>query len=264
MKYAVFLVCQIAFFALIPVHAARAEEIRKISLESGMDFNTGKYGSSQSTDVRYIPFTGKYQDKTWTLKLTVPYLQITGPESLISVLNGVAPTGPTVTNSRITRSGLGDVVLAATRYTCNGGPSGLLASLTGKVKFGTASRAKGLGSGENDFALQSELYRISELLTVFGTFGFKAYGSPVGTAYRLNNGFYGSTGGIYKVDQHTDAGATLNVGQKIAAMGSHRVEAVFFAGHKIEKNWKARGYVLRGFTRSVPDWGMGATVAYMF
>lgn len=229
-----------------------------------MDLNTGKYGSSQSTTVRYIPFTGKYQDESWTFKMTIPYLEITGPQNLINVLNGVAPTGPAAASMPVTRSGLGDVVLTATHHTYSNVQSGFFARLTGKAKLGTASRAKGLGTEENDFAFQSDLYQMSGRVTLFGTLGFKAYGNPTGAAYKLNNGFFGSIGGVNRLTLNADAGATLNLGEKTLETGSHRAEAVIFGSYRIEKNWKVRGYVLRGLTESVPAWGTGAAIGYTF
>ena len=31
------------------------------------------------------------------------------------------------------------------------------------------------------------------------------------------------------------------------------MKTLFFVSHKLEKNWKAQGYVLKGFTNSVPS-----------
>ena len=258
MKNAILAACLATSFALFPIHAAHAEADGKFSLETGMDYNTGKYGGSQSTDILYIPFTGKYQGKEWTLKMTVPYLRITGPSN---VVNGVGQTVATATTTRSTRSGLGDVIVAATHNVYNGGAKGVMVNLTGKVKFGTADRAKGLGTGKNDYALESTIYQAFGDLTAFGTLGYKVYGSPA--TYQLRNIFYGSFGGSYKYDPVTNAGAMLILGQKVTATGSSRAEALLFANRKLDKNWKLQGYALKGFTNSVPSWGCGASVDYL-
>jgi hypothetical protein len=258
MKTAILAASFVASFALIPMHAARAEADGKFSLETGMDYNTGKYGGSQATDILYVPFTGKYQGKEWTLKVTVPYLRITGPSS---VVNGVGQTVTYANAPRTSRSGLGDVVVAATHNVYNGGAKGIMVNLSGKVKFGTANSNKGLGTGKNDYALESSIFRAFGDLTAFGTLGYKVYGSPA--AYQLRNIFYGSFGGSYKYDQATNAGAMLILGQKVTAIGSPRTEALLFVNHKLEKNWKIQGYVLKGFTNSVPSWGCGASVDYL-
>lgn len=261
MKNAILAASLVGSFVLVPVQAAHANWDGKFSLETGMDYNSGKYGGTQSTDILYVPVTGKYQGKEWTLKMTVPYLQITGPGNVIAI-NGTGVTGVVTTNTRTTRSGLGDVIVAATHNAYNGGTSGPMVNLTGKVKLGTASSANGLGTGKNDYALQADLYRVTGSVTTFGTLGYRVYGSPAG--YSLKNVFYGWLGVSYKFDQETNGGIMLSAGQKITATGSSRQEAILFISHKLEKNWKAQGYALKGFTNSVPDWGAGATVAYLF
>ncbi|MEO8343023.1 MAG: hypothetical protein ABI536_04305 [Gallionella sp.] len=259
MKNAILAASLFASFATT-IHLAHAEEGGKFSLETGMDYNTGKYGGTQSTDILYVPVIGKYQGKSWTLKLTVPYLRITGPANVINIMNGVSVTGGA--NTPLTRSGLGDVILGATHNAYTSGASGVMINLTGKVKFGTASSAKGLGTGKNDYALQADLYKTTGSLTNFGTFGYKIYGSPIG--YTLNNVFYGSLGVSYKFKPETNGGLVLALGQKTMATGSTHIEMLFFVNHKLDKNWKAQGYMLKGFTNGVPDLGAGASIVYLF
>jgi hypothetical protein len=261
MKNAILAASLFASFAAT-VHLAHAEEGGKFSLETGMDYNTGKYGGTQSTNIRYVPVTGKYQGKSWTLKLTVPYLQISGPASVISVINGTGLAGVAGSNAPLTRSGLGDVIAGASHNAYNGGTGGVMVNLTGKIKFGTASSAQGLGTGKNDYALQADMYQVTGSLTNFGTFGYKKYGSPVG--YKLNNVFYGALGASYKFNPETSGGMMLNLGQKTTSTGSFHVEVIAFANHQLDKTWKVQGYVLKGFTNSVPDFGAGVTLAYLF
>ena len=258
MKYAILAASLFASFATVMVQPALAEESGKYTLETGMDYNTGKYGGTQSTNILYVPVTGKYQDKLWTLRVTVPYLRITGP---LNVINGVGTV--TTANANITtRSGLGDVILGATRSVYSDSASRILVNLTGKVKLGTASSTQGLGTGANDYMFQSEIYQATGGLTKFGIVGYKIYGSPAG--YTLNNILYGSLGGSYRFDPQTSGGMMLRLGQKTTATGSSRMEAIFFVSRKLDKIWKAQGYVLKGFTNSVPDFGAGATIAYQF
>jgi hypothetical protein len=243
----------------IPV--ANAESEGRFSVETGMAYTSGQYGGTQSTTMTYVPVTGKYRGETWTVKMTVPYLQITGPASAINLLNGVSLTGTAADAAPVTRSGLGDVLVGATRNVYNGGESGLVLNMTGKVKFATASSGNGLGTGKNDYAVQSELFRVMDSVTAFGMLGYRVYGSPEG--YSLRNVFYGSLGGSYKFGQEMQVGAMLNMGQKATSTGSSRMESILFVNRKIDKTWKAQGYVLKGFTNSVPDWGAGVTVAYL-
>lgn len=247
-----------ALLASLPATSAHAEGAGKFSLETGMDYNTGKYGGTQSTSILYIPVTAKYQEESWTLKVTVPYLRITGPGNVV-VINGNAAAGA---NPVPTRSGMGDVLVAVTHSMYKGGASGFFANLTGKIKLATADAATGLGTGENDYALQADLYQVAGNATTFGSLGYRVYGSPPGL--QLNNALYGSLGVSYGFGPETHGGIMLSAGQHIVATTSSRLEALLFVNHKLSPEWKTQAYVLKGFTNSVPAWGVGATLAYLF
>jgi len=256
MKFAILAASLLAFFATVLIQSAFAEENGKYSVETGMDYNTGKYGGTQSTNILYIPVTGKYKNKLWTLRVTVPYLRITGPANVINGVGAVTTANGSIT----TRSGLGDIILGATRSAYSNSASGVLVNLTGKIKLGTASSTQGLGTGSNDYMFQSEIYQATGRLTKFGIIGYKIYGSATG--YNLNNILYGSLGGSYKIDPATSGGMMLSLGQKATTTGSSRMEAIFFASRKLDNIWKVQGYFLKGFTNSVPDLGVGATISY--
>lgn len=150
-----------------------------------MDCSSGKYGDVASTDILYVPFTGKYETGRWMFKLTVPYIEVTGPGNVVRDV-GVIRTSTSMT--RTTQKGLGDVVAAATYNLYAGGASDPVVDLTGKVKFGTADETKGLGTGENDYAAQVDVYKGFGRFTAFGTVGYRVLGSPAGVF--LNNVFY--------------------------------------------------------------------------
>ena len=258
MKIAILAPILLASFAMAFSQAVQANDNGKFSLETGMHYNTGKYGGTQSTDILYIPVTGRYRTGLWAFRLTVPYLQVTGPGN---VLNGVGAVGAATTASS-SRSGLGDVIAAATRTVYNDARSGFMVNLAGKIKLGTADSTKGLGTGQNDYAFQSEVFHITKPLTSFGILGYKIYGQPA--TYTLKNGFYGLVGGRYKFNEEENGGAILSYSQKTTVNGSAHLTAILFADHKIGNTWKVQGYVLKGFTKSVPSAGIGLTIGYNF
>ena len=64
----------------------------KYSLITGFAYSSGKYGNAGSTNILYILATGKFEFDDLTVKLTVPYISITGPRG---VAQGMGPIGPT-------------------------------------------------------------------------------------------------------------------------------------------------------------------------
>lgn len=242
-----------ATLAALPVAAEPG-----FSLTTGLDYSTGKYGGTQSTDILYIPFTGKYEADKYTLKLTVPYLQITGPGNVIRDVGRVG----TATATRTRQSGLGDIVAAGTYNMYGGRVNDVLVDVTAKIKFGTADDAKGLGTGKNDYALQADLYKTMGKNTVFGTLGYKVMGSPAGTA--LSDVFYASLGASHKYSQETSAGLILDLREKASATGYAQQEITAYVSYKLGKTWKAQTYAVKGFTNGSPDWGAGAMLTAAF
>lgn len=228
------------------------------SFTTGLDYSTGKYGGTLSTDILYIPFTGRYEADQYTLKLTVPYLQVTGPGNVVRDVGQIGPAS----NTRTKQSGLGDIVVAGTHDVYDGGTNGTLVDVTAKIKFGTADETKGLGTGKNDYALQTDLYKTLGANTVFGTLGYKVMGSPAGVT--LNNVFYASLGAGHQYSQETSAGLILNLQEKASATGSAQQELTAYVSHKLGKTWKAQAYAVKGFSDGSPDWGAGAMFTAAF
>lgn len=238
--------------------AAYAAGSGQFSLSTGFDYSSGKYGGDVSTDILYVPVIAKYETEQWSLKLTVPYIRITGPGNVVRDVGAIKGAGTT----RTTESGLGDVVAAATVNAYSGGPGDPIVDITGKVKFGTADENKGLGTGKNDYAAQVDVYQGIGRFTAFGSAGYKVLGSPSGIT--LDNVFYGSLGGGYKIDPQTSGGLILDLRQKASATGSPQRELTAYLSHKYSKTWKVQGYVVKGFADGSPDWEGGAVVAYNY
>ncbi len=229
-------------------------------LMTGFDYSSGKYGGSQSTDMLYIPITGRYETGRWLFKLTVPYLRVTGPGN---VVRGVGTLKTITTATRTTESGLGDVVAGATYSAYTGtGTHPMFIDLTGKVKFGTADETKGLGTGKNDYAVQVDVYQSLGKLTPFGTIGYDALGNPTGST--LNNVFYGSLGGSYRFTAKTSGGLLFSLRQKASVTGAPQRDMMAFVSHKLDKKWKTQVYLDKGYTDGSPNWEGGATISYAF
>ena len=243
----------------LATQVAFAEDAGVFSVTSGVDYSSGKYGSQDRTDITSVPVIGKYEVDSWVFKLTVPYVSITGPGN---VSPGIGKFKNSTTMKRSTESGLGDIVAAATYNVYNGGNGGPAIDVTGKVKFGTADDKKGLGTGENDYIGQVDLYQSFGDFTALGTIGYRVYGDT--SAARLDNVFFGSVGGSYKIASGTSAGVIYDYRPAITSNGSAVSEATAFVNHKISDNWKAQAYLVKGFANGSPDYGVGALVGYIF
>ncbi|OIQ90433.1 hypothetical protein GALL_276670 [mine drainage metagenome] len=229
------------------------------SLTTGFDYSSGKYGGTTATDITSVPVIAKYQVDRWVLKLTVPYITITGPGGVVP---NIGQTQTITTTQRTTESGLGDIVAGASYNLLNGSSGMPVIDLTGKVKIGTADAAKGLGTGENDYTAQVDMYKGFGDFTALGTVGYRAYGDTSTTT--LDNVFFGSVGGVYKLTPNTSTGLIYDYRPAITARGSSMSEMMAFVSQKITHNWKAQGYLVKGFSNGSPDYGVGALASYVF
>ncbi len=231
------------------------------SLTVGAEYTSGDYGGDQSVDDVYLPVTATFDLRRVSFRVTVPFLSVTAPEGTIIEEPGGQPavgTGP-----RVTESGIGDVLAAMTVYDVLVSGSGNLAlDLTGKVKFGTADFDQGLGTGEQDYSLQADLFRFFDRFTAIGTAGYTFRGDPEGV--NLNDAFFASLGGTYAVSSTVRCGAFYDFREASYPGNDDMHEASVFASTRVSDAWRLQGYLLAGFTDSSPEWGIGMTATRRF
>ena len=230
------------------------------SLTTGVDYSTGKYGGTSSTDILYVPLTGAYEMDKWLFKVTVPYIMVTGPGN---VVRGIGRIKNKAAGARTTQSGVGDVVAGVTRNLIDITSSGTLIDLTGKIKFGTADAAKALGTGKNDYAAQVDLTQtVTSALSAFGTVGYRIIGSPAGA--QLSNVLYGEVGAALKVSDGLRVGGIFHASQAPSPASGPERDITAYATQRLSQWFKLQVYGVHGFANGSPDWGGGAMVTLTF
>lgn len=248
--------------ALLTLQTNLAHADGIFSLTSGVDYSTGKYGQKDSTEITYIPFIAKYESDNNTLKLTVPWVSITGPGD---VVGGNTPVVLGISNRPVTtQEGLGDIVFAATHTIARLGESNpLILDLTGKVKFATASSAKSLGTGENDYTIELDAYKpLNKSIILFGDVGYKLMGDPAGI--NLNNVWFGSAGLSYRFNPSTSAGIMADARQATLNTSASLRELTVFLTHKFNPRYKLQSYLTHGYSNASTDWGGGVMLGCTF
>ncbi|HVC48839.1 MAG TPA: hypothetical protein VND43_01555, partial [Burkholderiales bacterium] len=229
-----------------------------LKLGAGFDYTTGNYGTPTTTDITSIPLIGQYDTGPWTLKLTVPYIMVTGSGNVIpgiGIVDNHNPHARGVGNSSQSAQGLGDIVTEAT-YHFTPLPDDISVDWTGRIKFGTASQDKGLGTGENDYSTEVDVYKGYGRTTLFGGVGYSLLGSS--QYIKLNNVANVTFGALYQLDDSNVAGLGYDGMQKVADAGSPESQVTGFWEHTINRQVKTQAYVLKGFSNGSPDWGVGA------
>ncbi len=236
-----------------------ALEDGQFKISSGFDYSSGDYGNTIDTEIWYVPLTVKYDAFPWVMKVTVPWLQITGPGGVVGggdsvvVLNNAALT-------ETTESGLGDVVAAVT-YSMDPISDGWpLLDFTAKVKLPTADEDKGLGTGETDYTLQLDAAKSYGRLTPLATLGYKFKGDPAGV--KLDNVIFASAGAAYKINNTVSAGASLDYQEASTDSSEDAVEVFGYVAWKITPRWTLNTYVVAGFTDGSPNEEIGMQFSF--
>lgn len=247
----------LAALGLLSAFSCHAES--GLTISTGIDYSTGKYGASEKTETLYMPFGVKYETGDWTVRATIPYVESNGP-SAVSGAGADRVTLANVQNSRKKEAGLGDIVLATSWSALQQGP--WLVELGAKVKLSTSDESKGLSTGKNDFSVQTEVYRTLASHTLFGTLGYKKMGDPDGTD--LKDPFYCSLGWSFRATPASALGLSYDFRQKIQDGGAPIREITGFLTHKLDPHWKLQGYLVSGYSKASPDLGGGVFVMYAY
>jgi hypothetical protein len=202
-----------------------------VLITTGVDFSSGKYGAEESTDMLYIPLTFKYGTDKWSSGLTIPYISLESPGDVV-----IGPDGtpiPIPGGGSTSESGLGDITTSFTWFVYPGTETLPIVDVTGRIKLPTADKDKGLGTGEIDWALETDLIK-----TIFGDTDL----------VKINNVFYGSIGNSYRYNKTTSFGAFYDIREATTEFTEGMNELTGFVSHRMNPKWKVMGYLVKGFS----------------
>lgn len=261
-KQAIELFAAVSTATLLTVGAASAETNDAfVRLSTGMEYSSGTFGGTEDIDDLYVPVTASADVGRLNFRLTMPYLSVRAPEDTTEIGDDGQPVAGSGT--RVTESGLGDIVAGVTLYdVIDNRDLGLVVDLTGTVKFGTADVDKGLGTGENDYAVRFDAYKFFDRVILMGSLGYKFRGEPAGV--ELDDVLLGSVGGAYEVSSDTLVGVYYDYRQSALNDSDDIQELTGFASTRISESWSIEIYAFAGFTDSSPDWGGGVSLSTDF
>lgn len=272
-----------------------------LTVNIGADYTSGKYGGTDRTTVWSVPVSAKYTTGPVALRLSVPWLRVSGTGVVIpSGLGGIGddggissgggggsvgafgcaadnrrgarkpeddgpcatdPTGAAATGSARRTESGFGDIVAAVIYTPIN-TKGTIVDITGKIKFPTASEKKALGSGKTDYALQAEVEQAIGKGFINGGIGYKWLGDPAGV--NLRNVVYGVVGGGYKPIAETTIGVAYDYARAARGGGTAPQEVSLYASQRLNKNVKLNGSIFAGLSDGSPDWGAGVSLGYNF
>ncbi len=223
----------------------------------GYDWEQGKYGALRDTTTETASATISYDSDAFGVDLLVPYLRERGPGRVL-FLPGRRPVIVFGPDRRA--SGIGDVTAGLTGYVLNQERSGIDLDLGTIVKFGTASAAKGLGTGKMDDSVQAALGRSLGPVDATLTLGYTFVGKAPGLD--LRNASYGSFDVNAHLNRAWSVGATYDWGQSPTRSESAGTDARLYLTFYPRRGVSIEAYVLKGWSNQSPDRGGGLTVGW--
>ena len=229
----------------------------KWKLGTGIDYSSGSYGDSIDTKILYVPADISFTKGLFSAKVTVPWVQIEGPGSVIGAGDGGVVVGGGGGVS-MTESGLGDIWASLT-YSVEQVPAQLFyLDLVGKVKIPTADENRGLGTGEFDYTIQADLFKPFGKFTPMATVAYKIKGDPGGV--NLENVFYLSVGADYRLNDAVNFGATIDFQEASSSASDDALELFGYVGYRPAQDWLLTIYGYAGLSDGSPDAGGGLQV----
>ena len=237
----------------------------ELRLGAGADYSSGTYGGSTDTTIFAVPVTVRYELERWTYKLTVPYLEVSGPADFVPGVGRVDNSGKPKRRSfagTTTESGLGDSVASATynAWYDRGLERGL--DLTGRVKLPSGDAGKGLGTGSTDVGFQVDAYQTLERLTVFADLGYTFFGRS--DYVELRNAANYGVGASRKLSDMDSVGASLDGRERVSPGGSPQRELTLFWNRRADRLTRVQAYLLFGLANGSPDIGVGVSGSRVF
>ena len=251
-------------FAAVAVLAPFGQVSAGSSISVGVDYASGEYGTTTTTNTFSVPLSLKHQTGPWSLRASVPYVYTVGT---FNREEGTDNSGKGSGNRREdttkrSESGLGDLTIAAA-YNLIDNPEGFSFDIGAKTKIATADKAKTLiTSGENDYSFQVDAFRSLSKMVLFATLGYTIKGEPAGVS--LRNPFYSTLGVSFSPENGHTIGAAWSYRQKLTSLGDPVSDLTAFYSMKINPTQKIQFYGLKGLSNGSPDNGGGVVLTHAF
>jgi hypothetical protein len=240
--------------------ATTAHAETRVTFSSGVEYSSGDYGDIVDTEVVSVPMSARVNVGDWAVRISAPYLSITGPADVADTTDtggdGGDGSGAEGTIMRTgTERGLGDTSLSVSRAFRNLGRSNGYLELMGRVKLPTGDEDKGLGVGTVDYLLNGE----------FGTSEY-AGGVSVSAGYRFlgdrgdlnrQNGWQASVGGWLRAGQHARVGVHYSWREASTDSQEDPAEIGGYLSFRLSESLRVSLNASGGLSDSSPDYSTG-------
>lgn len=266
--------------ALMAGGAAHADT--RLAFASGLQYSDGEYGETTSTRALFVPFRARLTQGAWAFQVSVPWVRVTGPTSLVELLDDDGgldshgggsnsgsgssggdddenPEPPPLDPDREV-SGMGDTSLSVTYSLPRDERSPLYADLRGRVRLPTGSRRDGLGTGSTDYALLTEIGLEARPGGAYLSGGRRFLG-PVDGVERVD-GWQAGAGAWWNASPHVTLGVDYDWRDPSTTEGVAPESASAWIAWRVNDVWKIELNGGAGLSDAAPDYSAGISFTW--
>ncbi len=231
---------------------------------AGVDYQRGDYGTGAEVETVSTSAGVAVRKGRVRLGAAVPYLRTTAPVDVVVSQGGLLGTPLLASGGKQTvrtrREGLGDATLQAT-YDVP--VAGFAASLGAGLKLPTASRAKGLGTGKVDYAVNAQVARaLADGITPFAAVGYTILGKP--DDFALRNTLSGTAGTRVALSPRTSAALSYSYEQSASRTLADRQSLGLGLGIALGRKMQLGVQGEAGLSSGAPDMKVGLRIGAGF
>jgi len=243
----------------------------KEAWQAGVSFYTesGDYGTDSKATTTYIPFSLRRYFDLGDLTLTIPFISVTS-EGQVVVVSGTpnrrdrSSVTTSTANAKVTHSGLGDMILKGRYYLLEDHGAIPAVDAIAHVKFPTASRADGLGTGEFDEGIGLEFTKtVAQRYLAMADVGYTFIGSPPDESY-YNQWHYSFGPGYYIIPGKLLGSVAYEEYAALVDGEPNPIDLLFSAQYFPTRHVRLDAGVQAGLSRSAADYGINVGIHFKF
>jgi hypothetical protein len=262
-KFQLILMCCILSLQSIPFSYALeptkvAESLTEgMTVSVGLEFDSGDYGTTDTTDTWRIPVGLYYTKGAFFAGAEVPYIDA---ESTGNIIVRHTRMGTITSGSSSSASGLGDVNLYAGYRIPSKDSADTSYSVSAHVKLATADENEGLGTGEQDYAIEGGMVKKLATYSLFASIGYQFTGDSPTVDY--DDVVYLNGGIAMPQKNGNQIGAMVDYSQATTSGFDDALELTGFINMPLENKRSIYMYLLLGLSDGSPDHGIGASYRF--
>ena len=248
---------------LFPARFAWTQDTARehFQLKIGTAYDHGDYGSTQTTQTRYLPVTFRYLGEKFDIS-AAPSLAIVDTAGGVVLIDGVpTPTG-TASSTQGTQFGAGDTLLRAHYYLLEGTTSHPSITPFAKVKTPTAPESLNLSTGRTDVGFGTEWDQQISRTLLFGDLSYTFIGPMTGITLRNQVG--ASFGVGRRISKAITVSGMLDWRRSILAGNSNPTDLIGVFTFKPSRTVSISPNVYAGLNSSSAAFGAGLEFSYRF